>query len=504
MIPFYPPSVLFKLAVLVLDKGPTACRLMRRRALHPIFLLASVASFAVPLASGSPASEVLPDSGCQASSLLQASVSRSPETAVLEDEAAEPTTAPSRHPPPRRLLASAEPRDVEFLSACAGLGSSLVRRAGVVYAAVQVRVHELHADRALAEDEGMVRTFLVLVAIAMGMVVLLLCVPTRPGGPSFRTPEGDAMPAPLGAKGARPGRQPPASVPRFPMPSPPSTQLSMAEVPPAARPASVMDTGRASQTPSVRAARSKGEDVGQAPVPPVQLTLCPELVVPEGSECTLVTPRLGHASAGSRSLDITDLRGSPVFRVAVGSGRGAWLSLASVPSVSTLPLPSRQSARQDGMRITLESAMDETVFAFAKESIPYQGKPLGLEICHPSGATFGRLCASSAETGVYLATCHGSGPVRLQLQSGEGALKVTDEVSGTLLAIAEVMRDSSEHDGDRFSLRAGTSGSRSSVRDTGHERRSVRVGPSVDAGFVALAVLGMEWLELQSGQGHRA
>mmetsp|Transcript_64447 Transcript_64447/g.185217 ORF Transcript_64447/g.185217 Transcript_64447/m.185217 type:complete len:432 (+) Transcript_64447:13-1308(+) len=163
--------------------------------------------------------------------------------------------------------------------------------------------------------------------------------------------------------------------------------------------------------------------------------LCPELVVPEEQECTLLVPRLPEGGS-SGQVTVDDLRGVAVFRAYYGQGK----------------------------RLILSSAAGDSVFAFCRD-----GESGTLTIHHPSDAQFGSLRSDGG--GYTVATRRGvcmhlRGDVRL------GNLNATDE-QGQLLAIAEPVAKS-------------------------NARRSVRIGPQVDAGLVALVLLGIDVLEQQA------
>jgi len=157
--------------------------------------------------------------------------------------------------------------------------------------------------------------------------------------------------------------------------------------------------------------------------------------VPEEQECTLLVPRLPE-DGSSGQVTVDDLRGVAVFRAYYGQGK----------------------------RLILCSAAGDSVFAFCRD-----GESGTLTIHHHSEAQF---CSLRADGGGYtVATRRGvcmhlRGDVRL------GNLNATDE-QGQLLAIAEPVAKS-------------------------NARRSVRIGPQVDAGLVALVLLGIDVLEQQA------
>jgi len=170
--------------------------------------------------------------------------------------------------------------------------------------------------------------------------------------------------------------------------------------------------------------------------------LCPELVVPEGQECTLLVPRLPNGSAAASQasqISVDDLRGVPVFHAYFG---------------------------RQGRCLTLASAGGDSIFAFCCEDEATRG----LTIHHSTEAQFASLRADGGR-GYTVATRRGwrvhlRGDIRL------GNVNATDD-QGHLLALAEPFGQ-------------------------GNSRRSVRIGPQVDAGLIALAILGADYLEQQA------
>lgn len=172
--------------------------------------------------------------------------------------------------------------------------------------------------------------------------------------------------------------------------------------------------------------------------------LCPDLVVPEGHECTLLVPCLPQASANNASVGhttIDDGTGGPVCQV----------KFNSLPDAS-------------GRRLVISSASGDSIFAYCKDCEPEQDNSTGLTIHHPSGNTFGVL---RLDGGTYSVVTRRGWRLVFQGDLRGGCLNATDE-RGRLLAMAE-------------SVGAG--------------RRSLRIGPLVDAGLVASALLGIDILE---------
>lgn len=214
--------------------------------------------------------------------------------------------------------------------------------------------------------------------------------------------------------------------------------------------------------------------------------LCPELVVPEESECSLLVPpllfqqivapplsmrlldsQLAHKSrASDAEMTIDDARGIPVFRVTISSSSasasGSDDASGNVHSIETQK------------RLVLSSAIGERIlFAYVCEPAVCEDPSL-LTIHHHSGARFGTLQKEEGD---------GQRGYRVKANSGWqllftgdwklGALNATDE-KNTLQAIVEPR-----------------------LLDP-IPRRSVRIGPGVDAGLVVLALMGIDMLKYGS------
>lgn len=184
--------------------------------------------------------------------------------------------------------------------------------------------------------------------------------------------------------------------------------------------------------------------------------LCPELVVPEGSECTLMIPRVTFpgSNAAPAPISISDARGVPVFKATFASGFN-------------------RAGRKTGdtKRLVLTSATGDAVFSFCRETEvdPSTGQA-GLAIFRHTDALFGELRADGVRpANGYSVSTNRGWRVRFRGDSEGRNLNATDD-RGHLLAITE---------------------------SHGPARRSVRIGPLVDAGLVALTVLGIDIL----GQG---
>lgn len=181
--------------------------------------------------------------------------------------------------------------------------------------------------------------------------------------------------------------------------------------------------------------------------------LCSELVVPDGSECTLLMQRIppqGSQKHGYVSVD--DARGSPVFRASFVLG----------------------DQQTDNRRLIFASASGDAVFAFCRDAEPETAPgnhQLGLTIHHHWDTLFGVLRAKGRGASRCYAVVTGHG-LRTQVRGDirTGNLNATDE-HGRLLALVEPF---------------GPEGS---------GQRSVRIGPHVDAGLIVIALLGIDLLE---------
>lgn len=193
--------------------------------------------------------------------------------------------------------------------------------------------------------------------------------------------------------------------------------------------------------------------------------LCPDLVVPEGSECTLLVPRLPQQNNGSCStnakfgqahITIDDLRGAPVFRAACNSKNNFQTGV---------------SAKQD-KRLLLCSVTGQAIFGFCRET-ELNGN-LVLTIHHHTESLFGTLRPSDREGGSgnkYTIISNKNWRVHFQGHHEVGHFSAIDD-NGQLLAIAEPVPERKQ-------------------------QRFVRIGPFVDAGLMVLAMIGMDWLEQQ-------
>lgn len=183
-------------------------------------------------------------------------------------------------------------------------------------------------------------------------------------------------------------------------------------------------------------------------------SICPELVVPEGCECSLLVPRLPPKGAGNEGkISVADAMGVSIFQAEFR------------PSLI---------GQADGKRMILTSSATENIFATCRDAKPVappaDREGYGLMIHNHLEQPIGVLRSETPARSSYtLLTRQG---VRIQVQGDikAGAVTITDQ-QGRLLATAETK---------------GT---------TNGGLRSVRVGPLVDAGLMVLSILGIDLLE---------
>uniref|UniRef100_A0A7S4RL65 Uncharacterized protein n=1 Tax=Alexandrium monilatum TaxID=311494 RepID=A0A7S4RL65_9DINO len=184
--------------------------------------------------------------------------------------------------------------------------------------------------------------------------------------------------------------------------------------------------------------------------------LCPELVVPKGSECKLMVPRLplsGPESGGQ--VAVCDREGRPVLKA----------------SYSFLPVGggNKGSRPRSLKRLLLTGATGETTFAFCRDAEVQAGggKATRLTLYHRSGETFGVLSADGYQAGSgYSVVTHKGCTIYIRDGLKVGAMNATDD-SGCLLAAME---------------------------PSGPSQTSLRVCQCVDAGLLTLILMGMDVL----------
>jgi hypothetical protein len=199
--------------------------------------------------------------------------------------------------------------------------------------------------------------------------------------------------------------------------------------------------------------------------------LCPDLVVPESTECTLLIPKLplrGAHGSGTESvaLDLSDQQGRPVFHMMLFLGRRGtgqpWLRLDHASEDRAFAVCCAKDLAPDG---------SVTSVSFHDEGIGRGGGTVWGVMRFEQPSSVGKL-------GLYVITSITGWRVVLEGDfQGAGAVNATAEDSGKLLAIA-----SPEGEGDRRS------------------KRLLRLGPGTDAGLLLLAVLAVDLLEAEAAR----
>jgi len=177
--------------------------------------------------------------------------------------------------------------------------------------------------------------------------------------------------------------------------------------------------------------------------------LCPALVVPEDSECTLLVPLITPGHSG-KTITICDSHGVPIFKANFGT------------------IPSGPGELSNEKRAVLSNPILDTVFAFCRDArVDKESGMRELEICYETEKPFGMLRADGPRfASGYSVAARGGWRIRFRGGPDGRNLNATDE-HGRLLAMTEV----------------------------NGQRRSIRIGPLVDAGLIVLAMLGISILQ---------
>lgn len=179
------------------------------------------------------------------------------------------------------------------------------------------------------------------------------------------------------------------------------------------------------------------------------LHLCPELVVPDMTECTLFVPRLTNTKSNAQ-LSIDDQRGVSVFRAEIN-----------------------RSATTDGTRLVLASPAGDVIFASCRDSRPR----VAFSICGKDGREFCSLKAKDDGSFEVVTNSIPRQQLRFQGQGASGPsgmmLNAYDDQSN-LLALSDP-----DNDGTR-----------------GVPRQRVRIGPLLDAGLFVICYLSIDLLQM--------
>jgi len=202
--------------------------------------------------------------------------------------------------------------------------------------------------------------------------------------------------------------------------------------------------------PSVRAVPTmprpspRPSAMGALPGRSSQMVLCPELIVPDRVECTLVMPRLTQVRANSQ-LSITDAKGGPVFRVDFSFTPGA-----------------------DGTRLVLRSPMGDVTFGSASDN-----RVMTRQVGSPAQAAALSIISPKEPSRQYLLEVKPGGD--FQVSNSSGRLRIV-AVSGGYNVL-----DDQDH-----LLAFADPPDRADAAD-----QVARCGPLVDAGLMVMCFLGI-------------
>jgi len=181
--------------------------------------------------------------------------------------------------------------------------------------------------------------------------------------------------------------------------------------------------------------------------------MCPDLLVPEGSECTLMVPQLDVT--GGSCVCISDAKGRPVLRATLG--------------LSPVLRGCRASRLADIQRLVLSSATGDATFAYCRNGESQIGcGRTGLVMHNTSEAPFGVLKPDSCEVGSgYSLIANAGWLIYFRIDKETGHVSAIDEC-GKLVAVAQ---------------------------PTTNSAHAVHIGSEVDAGMIVLAILGIGVLD---------
>jgi len=209
--------------------------------------------------------------------------------------------------------------------------------------------------------------------------------------------------------------------------------------------------------------------------------LCPDLVVPETSQCSLLIPRLpvdaGVADDGipTREFTIDDARGNPIFRVVFAP--------RTLPRQQRDPNEGTMLPLEGIKRLVLTNLSGDFVYAYCcfveppvlppptSEDMHWGYVPISnvgkLSMHHASSGHFSTMVSNAPQPGFRMTTKTGS---MLSFHGALGKLNITDS-QGVLMATVE----------------------RNPVA-----RRSLDIGSGADAGLIVLCILGIDLLEWEA------
>jgi len=204
--------------------------------------------------------------------------------------------------------------------------------------------------------------------------------------------------------------------------------------------------------------------------------LCPELVVPDGSECVLAIPTLESLPAHAATLEhcIVDKTGEPLLRIIVerkvGQGPGV--------------------AQETLERLTLAAWKDGYALVSAEVHVPTGRTPQGGPYCiisHPQGQVFARVeevaGEGQASTFVLSSATGAQWQYRIHGFVQDRSLTVTTSAAQLVAAVEP---------GTSFNFETH-----------GVEFYKLRVAPRVDAGLLSIAMLAIDRLSRSSASRRR-
>lgn len=196
----------------------------------------------------------------------------------------------------------------------------------------------------------------------------------------------------------------------------------------------------------------------QAIRPSVGPYLCPELVVPEHNECTLLVPELKISEACPNGIiSIDDVNHSAVL----------------LTSYSIMPKPpsAPYEVPGNGKRLVLRSALEDVVVASCRDADPDPaGGPPGLTILNKADEVCGMLRPSGPGSRNSFVVVLWSGQKVLIRKDIQGRCTYATDEDAWMLACLE--------------------------EEVSEGKRMLRISPQVDAGLITLAILGTKLLEL--------
>eukprot|EP00933_Yihiella_yeosuensis_P039603 TRINITY_DN3367_c0_g1_i2.p1 TRINITY_DN3367_c0_g1~~TRINITY_DN3367_c0_g1_i2.p1 ORF type:complete len:487 (-),score=109.93 TRINITY_DN3367_c0_g1_i2:306-1766(-) len=240
------------------------------------------------------------------------------------------------------------------------------------------------------------------------------------------------------------------------MSSRPSLASMSPSMPPSAR--SIRSAPRPTDgRPGGTSPRGSEADAGSA------LFLCPELVVPAMTECTLQVPHLQQSTQTKVQVSIDDSKNCPVFRV------------------EYFPIP-----QPDGTALVLASPAGDLTFATLKVA---------------AKGALGSFASGGSTTELQIFS-------KNQTKTPFGTISVDgDNWKVTTLKTGRAIRFEGKWITGRMSaLNADEQDQLLAVSDqasdgkNGEKRRDIRIGPLVDAGLMAISFLAVDILSLQRSQ----